>query len=196
MSETLPVVYLARHCETAWSVARRHTGRTDLPLTPAGEAHARRLGPMLQRLPVAAVYTSPLTRARRTCELAGFGDRAELDADLVEWDYGEYEGLRGSEIQARRPGWELFRDGAPGGESPADVTARVDRVIARLRAADRSVLLFSSSHALRALVARWLGQDIGLGRAFVLATGGLSALGYDHTREEPAVRLWNAIYPE
>ena len=195
MSETLPVVYLARHCETEWSLARRHTGLTDLPLTQHGEANAIRLGNVLRRLHVSAVYTSPLQRARRTCELAGFGDRAVIEPELVEWDYGAYEGLRTSEIHAQRPGWELFRDGVPDGEMPEHVAARVDRVIARLRAADATVLLFSSGHTLRSLAARWLGQDITLGRGLLLATGSLSALGYDHDRSEPAILFWNETHP-
>jgi broad specificity phosphatase PhoE len=134
MSETSPVVYLARHGETAWSLSGQHTGLTDLPLTERGERSARKLGEQLRMRRFARVFTSPLRRAFRTCELAGFGAKAEIDDDLVEWNYGEYEGLRTAEIQAKRPGWQLFRDGCPGGESPAEVGARADRVVNRVRA--------------------------------------------------------------
>ncbi len=142
MSEVLPVVYLARHGETAWSLSGQHTGLTDLPLTERGERTARRLGERLKGLTLARVLTSPLQRARRTCELAGFGALAEVDHDLVEWDYGQYEGRRTAEIQAERPGWQLFRDGCPGGESPAQVAARADRVVGRVRGVQGDVLLF------------------------------------------------------
>ena len=192
MSEAqLPVVYLARHGETEWSRTGQHTGRTDLPLLPAGEAAARKLGGRLRELQPAKVWTSPLRRAARSCELAGLPLVAEVDPDLVEWDYGEYEGRTSAEIHARRPDWQLFRDGCPNGESPAQVGARADRVVARLRALDRDALLFSSAHFLRVLTARWLGQEPAAGRLFVLGTASLSALGYEHTRAEPVVRLWN-----
>src|SRR5262245_25736306 len=142
MSEVLPVVYLARHGETAWSLSGQHTGRTDLPLTERGERNARALGKRLQGLTFAQVWTSPLQRALRTCELAGFGAAAEIDPDLVEWDYGQYEGRRTADIHAELPGWQLFRDGCPGGESPEQVGARADRVIKRVRAVRGDVLLF------------------------------------------------------
>src|SRR5437773_7256577 len=157
MSEILPVIYLARHGETAWSLTGQHTGRTDVPLTDRGERNARRLGERLAGLAFAKVFTSPLQRAHRTCELAGFGAVAEVDRDLVEWNYGEYEGRTSDAIRAERPDWQLFRDGCPGGESPLDVGVRADRVICRARAAEANVLLFSSGQMLRVLTARWLG---------------------------------------
>ena len=191
MSEALPVVYLARHGETAWSLSGQHTGRTDLALTDRGARNARALGERLCGLPFAKVYTSPLRRAARTCELAGFGAAAEIDPDLVEWDYGQYEGRRTVEIHAERPDWQLFRDGCPGGETPAQVGARADRVIERVRAVRGDVLLFSSGHFLRVLASRWLGLEAAAGRYFVLSTASLSALGYEHNLAEPAIRLWN-----
>ena len=192
MSTALPVVYLARHGETAWTVSRQHTGLTDLPLTPNGERNARRLGDRLKGQQFAKVYTSPLQRAARTCQLAGFGDVAEKDAALVEWNYGEYEGLRTADILARRPDWDLFRDGCPGGESPAQVTERADSVVRRLRAVSGDVLLFSSGHFLRVLAGRWLGLGPDFaGRHFLLSTASLSALGYEHTLSQPVIRLWN-----
>jgi probable phosphoglycerate mutase len=191
MSEVVPVIYLARHGETAWSLSGQHTGRTDLPLTERGERNARALGERLRGLCFVQVFTSPLQRAARTCELAGFGEAAERDPDLVEWDYGEYEGRRTTEIHAERPGWLLFRDGCPGGESPDQVGARADRVIARVRAVRGDVLLFSSGHFLRVLAARWLGLNAAAGRYFLLSTASLSALGYEHNQSEPAIRLWN-----
>ena len=168
-----------------------HTGRTDLPLTPRGERNARSLGERLKGLTFAQVFTSPLQRASRTCQLAGFGPVAAVDPDLVEWNYGDYEGLTTADIRERRPGWHLFRDGCPGGESVAEVAARADRVIGRLRALDGDVLLFSSSHFLRVLAARWLGLEAAAGRLFYLGTASLSALGYDHGKDEPVLRLWN-----
>src|SRR5262252_10225316 len=144
MSEPLSVIYLARHGETAWSLSGQHTGITDLPLTERGERNARRLGERLKGLTFAKVFTSPLQRARRTCELAGFGALAEIDRDLVEWNYGEYEGRLTSDIHRERPDWQLFRDGCPGGESPKEVGARADRVVKRVRAVEGDALLFSS----------------------------------------------------
>jgi probable phosphoglycerate mutase len=191
MSEPLPAVYLARHGETAWTITGQHTGHTDLPLTERGERNARQLGERLKGMTFARVCASPLQRARRTCELAGFGARAEVDPDLVEWNYGEYEGKRTAEIRKERPDWRLFRDGCPGGESLADVGARADRVIARVRAIDGDVLLFSSSHILRVLAARWLGLDPAAGRYLWLGTATLSVVGYEHDRSEPVIRLWN-----
>jgi len=192
MSEALPVIHLARHGDTAWTISGQHTGHTDLPLTERGEHNARALGERLRGRKFARVFTSPLQRAVRTCELAGFGSAAEADPDLVEWDYGEYEGRRTAEIHAERPGWLLFRDGCPGGEAPNQVGARADRVIARLRAVGGGdVLLFSSGHFLRVLTARWLGLDAAAGAYFILGTSSLSALGYEHDRTEPAIRLWN-----
>ena len=195
MTEALPVVYLARHGETAWSISGRHTGLTDLPLTPRGERNAHRLGDRLQGLAFARVFTSPLQRARRTCELAGFGAAAEVDGDLVEWNYGQYEGRTRGEIHAERPDWQLFRDGCPGGESSLDVGVRADRAIRRVRAAQGNVLLFSSGHFLRVLAARWLELAPADGRYFLLGTAGLCALGYEHDVSEPVIRLWNETQP-
>ncbi len=191
MSEALPVVYLARHGETAWTVSGQHTGLTDLPLTPAGERNARQLGQRLKGLTFAAVFTSPLQRAVRTCELAGFGPVAKVDPDLVEWNYGQFEGLRSAEILAKYPNWDLFRDGCPGGESPAQIRARADRVVERIRALQANVLLFSSAHFLRVLAPRWLGLDLSTGRYLLLSTASLSVVGYEHNLSEPVIRLWN-----
>ncbi|MBV8631888.1 MAG: histidine phosphatase family protein [Silvibacterium sp.] len=191
MSTALPMLYLARHGDTAWTVSGQHTGRTDLPLLPQGEENARRLGERLKGLSFAKIYTSPLQRATRTCELAGFGAIAETDPDLMEWDYGQYEGLKRAEILKQHPDWQLFRDGCPGGESAVQVGERADRVIARVRAAQGNVLLFSSGHLLRTLCARWLGLDPAGGRFFILSTASLSLLGYEHDLSEPVVRLWN-----
>jgi probable phosphoglycerate mutase len=191
MPTTTPLVYLARHGETAWSRTGQHTGLTDLPLTAQGEAEARELGERLRELSFSHVLVSPLLRARRTCELTGFGAQAEIEPDLVEWDYGDYEGKRTHEIRAERPDWQLFRDGCPAGESVADISARADRVVAKLRSLDENVLLFSSGHISRVLAARWLGLDASAGRYFLLSTASLSELGYEHDRSEPAIRLWN-----
>jgi broad specificity phosphatase PhoE len=192
MSEVLPVLYVARHGETAWSLSGQHTGLTDLPLTPNGERNARRLGERLKGMTFARVFTSPLQRAARTCELAGFGAVAETDPDLVEWNYGQYEGRRSAEIFAERPDWQLFRDGCPGGESPAQVGERADRVVQRVRTVPGNVLLFSSGHFIRVLAARWLALGPGsAGRYFLLTTASLSALGYEHKLSQPVIRLWN-----
>jgi len=191
MSEALPIVYLARHGETAWSLSGQHTGRTDLPLTERGQRNAERLGERLRGLAFAHVLTSSLQRAVRTCELAGFGGKAEVDRDLLEWDYGQYEGRRTAEIHAERPDWLLFRDGCPGGESPDQVAARADRVVHRVRALPGDVLLFSSGHFLRVLAARWLGIGPAAGRYFLLSTASLSALGYEHGPSQPVIRLWD-----
>jgi probable phosphoglycerate mutase len=191
VAEALPVIYLARHGETAWSLSGQHTGRTDLPLTEGGERNGRALGARLRGLLFAKTFTSPLQRAVRTCELAGFGNAAELDPDLMEWDYGQYEGLRTAEILKERPDWQLFRDGCPGGESPAAIGARADRVVSRVRAVRGDVLLFSSAHILRVLAARWLGLEPAGGHYFVLGTAALCILGYEHNLSEPAIRLWN-----
>ena len=191
MSEALPSVYLARHGETAWTVTGQHTGRTDLPLTERGECNARKLRERLSGLSFAKVFTSPLERARRTCELAGFGSMAQIEHDLVEWDYGEYEGRLTADILAERPGWELFRDGCPGGESPRQVAARADRVMERLRAEAGDVLLFSSGHFLRMLAGRWAGLEIVHARSLMPGTASLSVLGYEHNLSRPVIQLWN-----
>jgi probable phosphoglycerate mutase len=194
VSEPLPAVYLARHGETAWSLSGQHTGRTDLPLTERGEQQARALGQRLHGASFVKVFTSPSQRARRTAELAGFGGLAEVDPDLAEWDYGQYEGRRTADILAERPGWFLFRHGAPGGETPDQVGARADRVIQRVRAIGGNVLIFSSAHILRVLAARWLGLEAAGGRYFVLGTSSLSILGYEHNLAEPVIRLWNETH--
>jgi broad specificity phosphatase PhoE len=191
MDEQLPVIYLARHGETEWSAAGRHTGLTDLPLTARGEANACRLGGRLRGRSFVRVFTSPLQRASRTCELAGFGAAATADRDLVEWNYGAYEGKTSAEIHEGRPGWEIFRDGCPEGESAAQVAARADRVADRLRALNADALVFSHGHFLRVLAARWLGLDAGTGRGLYLGTASLSILGYEHGLDDPAIRLWN-----
>jgi probable phosphoglycerate mutase len=187
----LPLVYLARHGETAWSISGQHTGLTDLPLTERGERNARRLGERLKGLRFARVFTSPLRRASHTCELAGFGSVATVDDDLVEWNYGAYEGKTTEEIHRDRPDWEIFRDGCPGGESVAEVADRANRVIDRLRAIDGNVLLFSSGHFLHLLAARWLGLEPAAGRYFFLGTAALSILSYEYDRNEPVISLWN-----
>jgi probable phosphoglycerate mutase len=190
-AQVLPVIYLARHGETAWSVTGQHTGVTDLPLTERGERNALRLGQRLAGSVFAKVLTSPLQRAVRTCELAGFGAVAEVDPDLVEWNYGDYEGLRTAQIHEVRPGWQLFRDGCPNGESPQDVGARADRVVGRVRAFKGDLLIFSSGHFLRVLAARWLGLEPFAGKFFMLDTASLSALSYEHDLSSPAIRFWN-----
>ena len=194
MSEPLPSIYLARHGETAWSLSGQHTGGTDLPLTERGERQARALGERLRGANFVKVLTSPSQRARRTAELAGFGSVAETDPDLAEWDYGEYEGRRTADILTERPGWFLFRDGAPGGETPEQAAARADRAIHRIRAIGGNVLIFSSAHILRVLAARWLGLEPAGGRYFVLGTSSLSILGYEHNLAEPVIRLWNETH--
>ncbi len=191
MSDSLPVVYLARHGETAWTISGQHTGVTDLPLTAQGEVEAVRLGERLEGLAFAGVLTSPLQRAVRTCELAGFASAAEVEPDLLEWNYGMYEGRTSADIRTEHPDWQLFRDGCPGGESPDQVGARADRVARRVRAMGGDVLLFSSGHFLRVFAARWLGLEPGAGKYLLLSTASLSAVGYEHDRSEPVIRLWN-----
>lgn len=192
MAASLPDVYLVRHGETEWSLSGQHTGLTDLPLTEAGAEQARQLQRRLISVSFARVFSSPLQRAMRTCELSGHGSAAEVDRDLVEWNYGDYEGRKRPEILAERPGWIIFRDGCPNGESPEEIGIRTDRVISRIRHVDGNVLVFSSGHFLRVLMARWLGLEPSGGRYFKLATATLSVLGYDHNnRAEPVLRLLN-----
>jgi probable phosphoglycerate mutase len=188
--DLLPQIYTARHGETAWTISGQHTGRSDIPLTPRGERNAQQLGRRLEAIAFQHVLTSPLQRARRTCELAGFGNRGEVDFDLVEVDYGRYEGRWTADIHAEAPGWDLFRDGCPGGESVAEFSARADRVIERLRR-QGNVLLFTHMHFLRCLAARWICLPGAEGRRFLLTTASLSVLGYEHTLSEPVIRLWN-----
>ncbi len=187
----LPLVYLVRHGETAWTISHQHTGLTDLPLTDRGEQNARSLGQRLHGPNFARVFTSPLKRAVRTCELAGFGAVATVDPDLVEWNYGEYEGKTTAEIRQRRPDWDIFLHGCPGGESATDIGRRADRVIERLRAIDADVLIFSHSHFLRVLAARWLGEAAAAGRYYFLGTAAFSIVGYEHGKHDPVIRLWN-----
>ena len=182
-------VFAIRHGETAWSLSGQHTGTTDIPLTDNGRQRAERLRPVLAGETFALVLVSPMQRARETCELAGFGDRAVIDPDLMEWNYGQYEGLTTEQINEVVPGWQIFRDGCPGGESPEQVAARVDRVIARARTAEGNVVLFAHGHVLRALAVRWLGFPVGAGQHFFLSTGTLSVLGY--YRDVPALKVWN-----
>jgi len=187
----LPMIYLARHGETAWSLTGQHTGLTDLPLTEVGERNAQRLRGRLKGIVFDAVFTSPLRRARLTCELAGFGSVAEIDPDLLEWNYGDYEGRQSVEIHAERPDWQLFRDGAPGGESPHQIAERADRVVDRLRALSGNVLIFSSGHFLRILAGSWIGLEPYEARSLMLSTASLSVLGYEHNLEQPVIKLWN-----
>ncbi|HEX5399754.1 MAG TPA: histidine phosphatase family protein, partial [Verrucomicrobiae bacterium] len=163
----------------------------DLPLTGRGEENARCLGRRLAGMKFAKILASPLRRASRTCELAGFGAAAETDGNLVEWNYGDYEGRRTAEIRAERSDWQLFRDGCPNGESPDQVGARADDVLHRLRAVNGDALVFSSGHFLRVLAARWLGLEPGAGRFFALSTASLSVLGYEHDLSQPVIQLWN-----
>ncbi len=189
-SEIAPEVYLIRHGETEWSLSGRHTGTTDLPLTENGRSAARRLAPRLSGVDFSLVLTSPLQRARATCELAGLGDRAEADPDLAEWNYGAYEGLRSDDIERLAPGWVLFSDGCPDGEGPREVQARVDRLIERARSAGGPVALFGHGHVLRVLGARWIGLPVSEGAHFLLGTSTLCILSY--YRGTPALRCWNA----
>ena len=182
-------VFAIRHGETAWSLSGQHTGTTDIPLTDNGRRLAERMRPVLAKQTFALVLCSPMQRARETCELARLGNKALTDHDLAEWNYGEYEGLTPRQIHESVPGWLIFRDGCPGGESPAQVGARADRVIARARAVDGGVALFAHGHVLRALAARWIGLPAGSGQHFLLDTGTLCVLGY--YRDIPAVKVWN-----
>jgi probable phosphoglycerate mutase len=191
MAEPLPQVFLARHGETAWTISHRHTGHTDIPLTARGEANAMSLGERLKGETFRRVFVSPLGRALRTCALAGFGAQAQPESDLLEWDYGAYEGLTTAEIRRERPGWHLFRDGCPGGESVEAVGARADRVVARLKESPGRVILFGHGHFFRVLAARWLGLPAAHARDFWLGTAALSILGYEHDLNDPVIRLWN-----
>jgi len=192
VNQALPLIYLARHGETAWTLSGQYTGLTDVPLTERGERNARRLAERLRGLNFAKVFTSPLQRARHTCELAGFGAVAEVDRNLVEWNYGDYEGCRSADVHREHPDWELFRDGCPGGESPGEVAARADRVVSRVRAVPGDVLLFSSGHFIRVLATRWIGLEVTVNaKRFMLSTASLSAVGYEKEISRPAIQLWN-----
>jgi probable phosphoglycerate mutase len=183
-------VFLIRHGETAWSLSGQHTGVTDIPLTENGRRAAKRLEPVFSNVELDLVLSSPLQRARRTCELAGLGDRMQVDPDLMEWNYGEYEGLTAEQIHKKAPDWMIFSDGCPGGESPEDVGARVDRAIGKVRAIAGRVALFAHGHVLRVFAARWIGLPPAHARHFLLDTSTLSILGY--YRGTPAVKRWNA----
>ena len=186
-------LYFIRHGETAWSLSGQHTGRTDIPLTAHGEDEARKLGPRLREIQFARVLTSPRQRARRTCEFAGLGPAAEIEPDLAEWDYGDYEGQRSVDIRKGRPDWNVFRDGCPRGEMPAHVSDRADRLIAHLRALDGNVALFSHGQFGCALAARWIGLPTIEGQHFALGAASLSILGHEPSRSEVRViALWNA----
>jgi len=190
MADTEQRVYVIRHGETAWSLSGQHTSVTDLPLTDNGRAVARRLQPILAKVSFSLILTSPLRRARETCELVGLDSGAIVEPDLMEWNYGEYEGLTAKQIREKRPGWLIFRDGSPGGETPEQVGARADRVIARVRAASGDVALFAHGHIFRVLVSRWIGLPVAAGQHFLLDTATLNILGY--YRDSPAVKVWNA----
>jgi broad specificity phosphatase PhoE len=186
-------VYLIRHGQTSWSLSGQHTGRTDLPLTEQGEQQARQLAPLLHAISFSQVLVSPMQRARRTCELAGLGAQARIEPALHEWDYGDYEGLTRAQIQATRPQWDVFHDGCPGGESPEQVSARADQILAQTQTMPGRVALFSHGHLLRALAVRWIELSIQAGLHFGLDAGSLSVLGYEHgSALEPAIELWNA----
>jgi broad specificity phosphatase PhoE len=191
MNESLPVICLARHGETAWSLTGQHTGLTDLALTERGERNARRLRKPLEGMVFTRILTSPLQRAARTCELSGFAVGAEVDPNLVEWNYGDYEGLQTVQIHAKNPDWQLFRDGCPNGESPAQVGGRADRTVNCLREIEGNVLIFSSGHFLRVLAARWLGLEPAAGKLFMLKTASLSALGYENNLSQPVIQFWD-----
>jgi probable phosphoglycerate mutase len=189
----LPRIYLIRHGETEWSLSSRHTSRTDIPLTEQGERDARKLGERLRDLRFSLVFTSPRQRARRTCELAGLGPVAKIEPDLAEWDYGDYEGQHSVDIQKGRPDWNLFRDGCPRGETPAQISDRADRLIARLRVLDGNVALFSHGHFGCVLAARWIGLPVIEGQHFLLDTVSLSILGCETSHPEvPVIELWNS----
>jgi len=187
-------ICLVRHGETKWSLSGQHTGRTDLPLTERGEQRARNLGPVLQRMSFTHVLTSPLQRARRTCELAGLGAVAKVEPNLHEWDYGDYEGRTTADIHGQRPGWEVYRDGCPAGESADQVSRRADEIVSNLRTLDGTIAIFSHGQFLRALAVRWIGLSIGEGRHLSLNTASVSILGFEHNNADtPAILLWNAV---
>jgi len=193
-SAALPRIHLIRHGETEWSRSGQHTGRTDIPLAKRGEEQARHLGELLSGIEFSRVFTSPLQRASRTCELAGFQGRMEVDPDLAEWDYGQFEGMITADIRKVEPDWNVFRHGCPGGESPEEVSRRADQAVRRLRALEGNVAVFSHGHFLRALTARWIELSVGEGRHFLLHTASLSILGFGHNQiDEPAILLWNSV---
>ena len=194
MSAVLPTLYIVRHGETAWTLSGQHTGLMDIPLTERGQSNARCIGNVLRGKHFAYVLASPLERARQTCELAGFSSDVEVDPDLIEWNYGKYQGLRMAEIWTERPGWELFRDGCPEGESAADVGVRADRIVRLVRAFSQDVLIFSHGHFLRVLAARWLGLEPQAGKYFLLNTASLSMLGFEQHITQPVIKVWNDLH--
>lgn len=190
----LPRLYFIRHGETAWSLSGQHTGRTDIALNEQGEHDASMLAEPLGTVNFNRVFSSPLQRARRTCELAGLGDASEIEPDLTEWDYGDYEGLRPIDIRKERPDWNVFRDGCPRGEQPAQISDRADQLIARLRVLDGNIAIFSHGHFGRVLAARWIDLRVEHAQRFLLSTASLSILGFEHNRaDEPAIVLWNKV---
>lgn len=191
MSDELFRLYLVRHGETAWSAAHRHTGLTDVALNVNGEQQAQELGQQLNSVDFARVFTSPLQRASKTCELAGFGAAAELDADLLEWDYGDYEGQTSTALRQRYPGWNVFTHDCPNGETLSDVKQRADRFIHKVRSIPGNVIAFSSGHIIRVITARWLALEPGAGRFFLASTAAVNILGYEHDKNEPVICLWN-----
>ena len=194
MSSDLPKLYLARHGDTAWTDAGRHTGRTDVPLNGRGEERARQLGRWLRGVSFARVFTSPLARASKTCTLAGFGAGAVVDPDLLEWDYGKFEGRTTADVLKEWPGWEMFRDGCPGGESPDDVVARADRFIAKVQKIDGNALAFSSGHMIRMIAGRWCGLAPVDARPFFCSPASVGVLGFEHDRrDQPILRLWDCV---
>ncbi len=189
----LPRIYLVRHGETDWSLSGQHTGRTELPLTERGEIDARKLAPRLGVVRFSRVLTSPLQRARHTCELAGLGDAVAIETDAVEWDYGDYEGRRPVDIRHQRPDWNIFRDGCPHGETPAQIAERADRLIVRLRMLTGNIALFSHGQFGRAVGVRWIGLPIDQAEHFLIGTASVSVLGFGHDRaDEPVIVTWNA----
>jgi broad specificity phosphatase PhoE len=194
MASALPKLFLARHGDTAWTDSHQHTGRTDLPLNEPGEEHARQLGERLRGFSFVRIFTSPLQRASKTCELAGFGAGAVVDNDLLEWDYGRFEGRRTTDVLKEWPGWELYRDGCPGGESPEDVAMRADRFIAQVQGLNGDVLAFSSGHIIRMIAARWNGLTPTAAWVFFCRPASIGVLGFEHeSRDQPIIRLWNYV---
>lgn len=193
----LPRIYLIRHGETEWSRLGKHTGKTDLPLLPQGEADAKRVGPRLAKVGFSEIISSPRQRARRTCALAGFGAHVSIDEDVAEWDYGAYESLTADEILLKRPDWSIYRDGCPEGESAEQIIARADRVVTRLKSLHGNVAVFSHGHFLRILTARWLNWPIVNAQNLLLSTASISELAFNHNRiDRPVIALWNEVGEE
>lgn len=188
----LPVIYLIRHGETAWSLSGQHTGRSELALTANGEAAAHKLADRLTNIRFDHVFSSPRLRARRTCELAGLGAAMENEADLAEWDYGDYEGLRSPEILARQPGWNIYHDGCPNGESPAQISDRADRLIRRLMPLQGNIALFSHGHFGRILTVRWVSLPVPAASHLQMDTASVSILACEQSRSRPVIALWNS----